>query len=466
MMIRRLFLSSLCAALGALSLGASGAQAANHPFLFGVSELPPKHPFVREFIEDPCGLTVNAEGNFYVSAYYHENDYPNSLYAFGPGGGFSRELGGTEDLDRPCASAFDAAGNLYLNDFHRDVVKLSAPELTERGLIDQNHPTGLAVEAATGNLFVDDRTYIAEYAAPVFAGEEPIKIGLGSLQDGYGLAVSDFPQTEGYLYAPDAATNTVKVYDPAQSTTTPVEEIDGLATPQGGFFSLTDAAVAIDDSDGHLFVLDQLQHYAEHPLATVDEFNPEGAYRGGVPQLPLIIDGEPSGLTVDNSETATQGRLYVGSGNGEESSVFAYGPTGPAHGLKVTITGAGTVKSQPAGIECPEACSAEFNQAAEVTLSAVPQAGSALAGWSVGGNPATCPGTGSCRVILSSDLQVSAEFEALPPAPAAAAAQPSPAGPAGGVSALAASVPAPGTVAAPASSKRHHHRHKRHRAKR
>lgn len=45
-------------------------------------------------------------------------------------------------------------------------------------------------------------------------------------------------------------------------------------------------------------------------------------------------------------------------------------------------TGAGSVGSSPAGIDCDPACSGAFDDGAGVTLSATPAAGSAFAGWS------------------------------------------------------------------------------------
>jgi hypothetical protein len=122
-------------------------------------------------------------------------------------------------------------------------------------------------------------------------------------------------------------------------------------------------------------------------------------------------------VALDNSTGPTRGRVYVTSGNSEKASIFAYGPTAPADTLALAKTGvgAGTVKSEPAGIACGTACTAEYNVGEAVTLTAVPDPGSALAGWSVNGSPATCPGTGACQLSLSSDTEVIAEFNALPP---------------------------------------------------
>lgn len=98
-------------------------------------------------------------------------------------------------------------------------------------------------------------------------------------------------------------------------------------------------------------------------------------------------------------------------------SVYPSWAAGPAVMRTVTVskvgTGAGTVTSSPAGIDCGSTCSAQFAEGAQVTLTATPGAGSEFAGWSGGG----CSGTGTCPLTLSGDVSVSAQFAHLPPAP-------------------------------------------------
>jgi Divergent InlB B-repeat domain/NHL repeat len=420
-MIRRLSLAALCASLLIAALPATPAPAAeppNHPFRFEISHFEPEE-HRTEFLEGPCGLALDSQGDIYVGDYYHDQ-----VVVFGPSGGYLNRMVEEEPLDGPCGLGLDSAGDLYVNNYHRDVVRFAlsnSPPLSfpanslttgPAQAIDSAHSTGLALDPATGDLYVDDRTYVAEYEAPVEPGEEPAeKIGLGSLGSGYGVAVSDYPATEGFLYVPDAASDTVKVYDPAVNLTEPIAEVDGAGTPQGGFDSLVDSTAAIDQSDGHLFVADNLQSLDfEHPRAALDEFNAAGDYRGSLPKFPTLIDGEPTGVAIDNSGTATQGDVYVTSGNTEKSSVYAFGPTFPAHTLEVTKTGEGegTVTSEPAGIECGTACTAEYNADEEVVLTAVPDSGSAFAGWSGGG----CSGIVPCHLTLGADGAVSASFEA------------------------------------------------------
>jgi DNA-binding beta-propeller fold protein YncE len=448
------------ALLGLLFPGpAFGAEAPSHPVIFGIAEFEPE-PHVIEDLEGPCGIALDSNGGIYVGNYYHDE-----IDVFGTTGSFQNRLLNEEPSDGPCGLAVDASGELYVNNLHRNVLGFASSEFPSvttgsRITIDTAHPTGVAVDP-TGNLYVDDRTYIAEYQAPVFAGETPIRIGEGSLGNGYGVAVSGYPPTTGFIYAADAADDTVKVFDPATNTAAPVAEIDGAGTPQRGFASLRNAALAVDDATGHVFVTDNLQSLDfEHPLAAVDEFNAAGQYRGQLPKVPVLYASEPNGLAIDNSGGSSQGDVFVTSGNTEQGNVYGFGPTGPAHSLSVTESGAGSVSSEPAGIECGAACVAEYSAGAEVNLSATPAPGSAFAGWS-----GACSGAGACRVTMSESRAVGAEFEPAPSATAVRAATAAPSAVASEASAPAAQSPSPGTSGTRAAPSARHHHHRRHHAR-
>lgn len=388
MRLPRLSLGAPLVVLALMLSPASALGAANHPFLNAING----------GYEDACGVAL--QGGLYVSDYYHDA-------ILTPSGKISNVSPG----DGPCKLAFDSSGSLYVNNWHRNVVKYTEPFNTPT-VIDSNNPTGLAVDPLSGNLYVAHRTYVAEYSSSgALISDE---IGRGSLQEGYGVAVSDFPATAGYLYVPDAATHTVKIYDPAVELEDPVEEWDGATTPQGGFSYLLDSEVAVDNSAtspsyGHVFVLDAIGHgLSEHPEGAFDEFNSAGAFRG---QITGFADAEPSGIAIEPTAGPTNGDLYISSGNSEGAGVFVYGPTAPARTLSVSKSGAGggSVTTSPKGIECGTACSAEYNEGQTVTLFASPDAHSAFTGWSVSGSQ-PCPGTGSCTVLLASDVEVTATF--------------------------------------------------------
>jgi hypothetical protein len=419
---KRVWLGSLCAILIALGAAAPAQGAADDPlFIFTPEPTPftPPEPPPVDYFEGLCGLAVDSAGNFYVSDYYHD-----AVDVYTPSTNYTTQLAINDPLDGPCGIGLDSGGRLYVNGFHRDLMRFtpsSFPPTAGTGfgagtVIDPVDSTGVAVDLATDDVYVNDRTYVAVYSssgAPVLDGGVPLKIGLGSLGDAYGLAVSG-----GRVYVPDAADDTVKVYDPAISKVSPVAVIDGHGVAAGHFTSLRDAAIAVDRVSGKVYVADNLQpQFTEEPEAAIYVFSAAGAYLGRLRDN--VVDGEPPGLAVDNSAQTTQGRVYVTSGNTEIASVYAYGPGAettrviPAfRRLAVTRggSGAGAVTSSLGGLDCAAACEGMFRTGATVTLTARPDPGSSFAGWSGGG----CSGTGPCTVTISASTAVEARFDALP----------------------------------------------------
>jgi hypothetical protein len=80
------------------------------------------------------------------------------------------------------------------------------------------------------------------------------------------------------------------------------------------------------------------------------------------------------------------------------------------YGVNVTKagTGAGTVTSSPAGINCGADCSENFGHGTMVTLTAAPAVGSTFASWSGGG----CTGTSTCVLTVTAAAAVTATFTA------------------------------------------------------
>jgi DNA-binding beta-propeller fold protein YncE len=367
-------------------VAAAPAQGAVEDPLFVFKPMPPPPPAIppippepppAELFEGACGLAVDSTGRFYVSDYYHD-----TVDAFSPSTSYLGQVAGIDTIDGPCGLAFDASDRLYVNDYHRAVVRYGAFPSFGLGIqfagatVDGAHPTGVAVDPSTGTVYVDERTHIAAYDES--GTQLTDAIGEGSLDDGYGLAFSSYPGTEGLLYVADAASNTVKVYDPSLGPAAPVAEIEGPDIPGGGFTSLRDAAVAVDRVSGEVYVVDDLQpQYAERPEAIVDVFDATGAYEGHL-KLP-IVDALPAGLAVDNSATATQGRVYVASGNTNFAAVYAYGP-GAATTTPVALSsdapsGGGQDSAPPSSSAAPTSVSVQSPSApARSPSAAVPAA--------------------------------------------------------------------------------------------
>lgn len=305
------------------------AQAAPGDPLFIFSPVPPPPPAAPEpppngYLNGPCGLAVDSAGRFWVSDYYHRGVaifHSNASYDSQPLTASNQPNPHTRTYDDPCGSALDSTGTLYLNNYHRNVTRFPAPVSAGTGtvLAGSEEATGVAVSPANDHAYLDLRDHVGEYDS---SGAPVRDIGAASLEDGYGIAVSGFPATAGNLYVPDAATNTVKVYDPTTDTEDPVDTITG---PPGGFTSLVDSAVAVDNTGGDIYVTDDTEPaHTEEPRARIDVFNSTGAYEGHLKYD--VIDPAPAGLAVDNSGSATQGRVYVTSGNTHRGAVYAYPP--------------------------------------------------------------------------------------------------------------------------------------------
>ncbi len=73
--------------------------------------------------------------------------------------------------------------------------------------------------------------------------------------------------------------------------------------------------------------------------------------------------------------------------------------------LKVKKTGSGKVTSSPAGIDCPSNCVEVYEEGKEITLTATPDAGFEFVKWT-----GDCTGSGACKVTMSADREVIAEF--------------------------------------------------------
>jgi hypothetical protein len=341
MRARRFSVALLCALSAGLAIGSTHAAAYREPLVhegapeewLEVNALP---PFQTEGqIEGACGLAIDSSTHeLFVSDYYHRAVHTFTLSGtyqgsdFLDGGNPPPVLEPINELNAVCALAVDGAGTLYGDEFHQRVLTLPGEEV-----VDPGQSTGVAIDDA-GNLYVDDRTYVAVYDAPVVPGEAPAsKIGDGNLIDAYGVAVDS---QSGRVYVPDAGEGTVKIFNPAGNPAVPVGTLE--QPPGSGFSSLVNASLAVDESategKGHVLVVDDLKPRAEFPEAAIYEFDPSGAYLDRLQgrtvgptgeEKPGPIFGEPSGIAVDSGS----GDLYVTTGNSEGANVVKYGPFAP-----------------------------------------------------------------------------------------------------------------------------------------
>jgi len=137
----------------------------------------------------------------------------------------------------------------------------------------------------------------------------------------------------------------------------------------------------------------------------------------------------PSGATVSLSATPATGQVLSGWGGActgagttctvtmnqarSVSVVFAAAPP-VLRTLSVSLTGDGSVRSQPVGVDCGTACSASFGDGTSVVLTATPATGQRFSGWS-----GACAGAvATCTVAMSQDRSVGAAFAVASAAPA------------------------------------------------
>lgn len=232
--------------------------------------------------------------------------------------------------------------------------------------------------------------------------------------DGAGLVGPAPDATTGTTFAGESGTpETVYVLNAAGDAI--VRSFDGSDSPAGGFGPEsprgpinTEPKIAIDQSNGNVFVGDVRYHHA------VDEFDQDGNY---VSQFdPTFGSSIPPSLTpevalaVDNGATSPNQRdIYVAS----YASVFAFGPTVQGYPLTVEKgTNGGTVESTPAGILCGSACDQQSTVFEEgtVTLKASVAPGARFLGWAPGDCEAEPSGGTECVVTLDGAKTVRANF--------------------------------------------------------
>jgi len=127
------------------------------------------------------------------------------------------------------------------------------------------------------------------------------------------------------------------------------------------------------------------------------------------------------GTSVTLTATAASGSIFGGwsgacSGTGTctvtmnaaKSVTATFNPQAVGYTLTVVKsgTGAGTVTSSPAGINCGDDCSESYSKVQKVKLTAKADASSTFAGWSGGG----CSGTKTCTVTVGAPVTVIADF--------------------------------------------------------
>jgi sugar lactone lactonase YvrE len=198
-----------------------------------------------------------------------------------------------------------------------------------------------------------DPSHVSSYAPDGTPISATIGAGTVAGADYYGIGVYG---ANGDVYVTDTAHEKAYVLNPAGTQV--LAEIDGSDSAEGAFEGWSFATLAVDQSNGHVFVSDLAEHHV------VDEFDAAGHF---VSQLgpeaggATLEEDAPSAIAVDNSASSpNQGTIYVTSLPG---NVYAFGPlhygalepeAGVSPATQITQTSAvlnGTVNPQGAPAE-------------------------------------------------------------------------------------------------------------------
>ncbi len=237
----------------------------------------------------------------------------------------------------------------------------------------------------------------------------PLSKTIGSGVAGAEYLGVDVYGKNGNIYLTNKAGNKALVLNNAGDTV--LADFNG-SDSLAGAFAFTGPAlpdIAVDQSNGHAFVVDIRDH------AVVSEFDGAGNFVSQISHSPAFQDATPSTVTVDGGASSpNKGVIYLSAhlGTLANAGVFAFGPLSFAFPLEVTKTGqgSGTVTSTPAGISCGATCEAEFEADSLVKLSADPAFGSAFGAWSGCDNVVD----EECEVTMSDAREVSVRFDSRP----------------------------------------------------
>lgn len=354
----------------------------------------------------PLSEAVDRYGDIYVASSHSIGtlEWVSVIDVFNPKGEFITEI---EEAGLLSSIAVDAEGNVYgLNNFPSDVLRFD-PELyePERGVIrygsaatvvlasGSGAPGGnssVAVDTATGHLYVTFPTgrVVHEYGSA--AEGNPLldsTIGEGSL--GYDVFV-----------AVDAATGDVYVSSSEGSESAVIREFEGAGTAhkevrtfsntcvENGRFGSGTLPVAVDESDGHVFIDDRESSTSKR---AVYEFTETGECIGSIEHK--FIDGIGTEIAIDDGAHSPNGELdalgkvlYVPSGyKVAQSHVFAFVPKEVSRPPVVESVGFGGVTEGDArlsGVVNPEGAATHvvFEVVSEAAFEAEGFAGAVVAG--------------------------------------------------------------------------------------
>jgi hypothetical protein len=177
-------------------------------------ELKPSEPF-----QEPDGVTVSPDGDVFVADFK-----AHAVYQFSASGEDVRKITHEEHPliaggeHGPTGLAVDAQGDLYVNNFEQNVVKLTAEPSGHIGPNSQeavfgpviSKVSGVAVDAASGDVYVDD---LAEVLALDPSGQTLFHLSSPGLTSA-GVALHE--GSPSIIYLSDLSSESVKAFGPVK----------------------------------------------------------------------------------------------------------------------------------------------------------------------------------------------------------------------------------------------------------
>jgi uncharacterized delta-60 repeat protein len=329
--------------------------------------------------------------------------------------------------------SFGTGGTAEISDGKED--SANAIALQSDGKIVLAGSTSLATsvnDAVVWRLKADggglDPTFDTDGQADVDSGGDETATGVALQSDGKIVIAGN---TQGGPLGNDAMVWRLKANGGTENTTN--DALDSTfgsagAAPIGGTGVFARAAAVELQRDGKILVAGTTKVGTNPFVAVIWRL----AASGGTGAVNSALDptfGAGGAATVNAGSEASASALalqsdrrIIAAGSGLGQHLLLFRVLGDPFTLTVAKagTGSGSVQSSPTAINCGAACSAQFDDGADVTLSASPAVGSAFAGWSGAG----CSGPGSCALTMSADQTITATFAAQRPAPPPTAPMP------------------------------------------
>lgn len=321
---------------------------------------------------EPCGVGIDSAGHPWLS------DYNNGIQELEPATGAAVEGAHIDGPGGDGMLTFDSADNFIANAWNGGPQKFS-PSGEELVFFKPGSASSeVAVDSST------NRVYSAVEGNGVYAWTSS-----GVLLTGYQEVLYEPFDSSAVGVAADAANRKLYV-----STTSGEVQV----------FNIQDRAFTVTNT-GSGAGKTQCEANEAHFLPCTGDY-----YEGEVTvEAKAEVGSETAGWKVNGAAacgTASMCKITLDADTTVEVDFAEI-----KHTLKINKAGAGegTVTSEPAGIECGEACatqSVEFKGEEVILLKATPAPHSQFTGWSGGG----CSGTAPCLIELNADTEVTATF--------------------------------------------------------